>query len=239
MASEFYENLGRESWGSLAQPRTRVALDLAGRVGKGRILDVGCADGEVSLELARLGGSVVVGVDISEAAVATCRSRGLEAYRSNLDQEALPLADDSFDLVYMAEVIEHLARPDQAIVELRRVLVPGGHLLITTPNLACLPNRLLLLAGLQPLYTEVSEELVLGRGFRILGQRGRPVGHLRLFTRRALVEFLDLHGFDVVAARGAAFHSGGVLGGLEGLLGRLPGLAMQMVVLARRRGSAE
>ena len=89
----------------------------------------------------------------------------------------------------MSELIEHLVDTDAAVEEARRVLRPGGILLLSTPNLAAWFNRGLLGLGIQPVFSEVS----------LRGIYGRPghevVGHLRLFTRRALVEFLTARGF--------------------------------------------
>jgi SAM-dependent methyltransferase len=47
--------------------------------------------------------------------------------------DALPLGDDSFDAVLCTQVLEHVARPDAVLAELRRVLVPGGRLWVTVP----------------------------------------------------------------------------------------------------------
>jgi SAM-dependent methyltransferase len=235
MSHDFYEGISPEGWGSLDQPRTDVALELVRSVHSTRILDIGCGDGAVSLELARITGASVIGIEISDGAVAVCRQRGVEAHHLTLGSEPIPFEHGSVDLVYMAEVLEHLPRPDRGIEEIHRVLRPGGHLILTTPNLACLPNRLLMLIGLQPLYTEVSEDRVLGRGLGAFGQGGRPVGHLRLYTRRALCEFIDLHGFRIVKIRGAAFHRDGLASMIEAMLGRFPSIAMQLVVLCQKR----
>jgi SAM-dependent methyltransferase len=182
----------------------------------GRALDVGSGDGEVSAELGRLTGADVVCGDISDVAVRACRDRGLEAHKIELGTVPLPFPDDSFDLVFMTEVLEHLVRPDEAIADVRRVLKPGSRLLLSTPNLACLPNRFLLPLGIQPLFTEVSEIAVFGRVLRAFGEGGQPVGHLRLFTKGALLQFLRAHGLDVEVVRGAAFHSSGLFSHREG-----------------------
>lgn len=231
---EFYDRLALDERPVLHLPRSRVALQLVSGLKTHDILDVGCGEGDVSLALANLTSSRVVGVDISAVVVDHCNQRGLEAHRVSIGDEPLPFPDSTFDLVYMAEVLEHLHHPDAAVDEIARVLRPDGHLLVTTPNLACLPNRLLLALGLQPLYSEVSEVKVLGRGSARLGEGGVPVGHLRLFTRRALTQFLDLHGFDLVTLRGVA--SGNPkLDLLQRAASWFPGTAMIFVALARKR----
>lgn len=120
--------------------------------------------------------------------------------RGELTAGGLPLADASADAVLFSEVIEHLVDPDSAMDELRRILKPGGHLMLSTPNLAAWYNRALLAAGVQPVFSEVS----------LRGIHGRPgsqvVGHLRLFTARALRGFLTAAGFEVVTLAGGPFH---------------------------------
>jgi SAM-dependent methyltransferase len=176
----------------------------------------------------------VVCGDISDVAVRACRDRGLEAHQIELGAAPLPFPDDSFDLVFMTEVLEHLVKPDQAIADVRRVLKLGGHLVLSTPNLACLPNRFLLPLGIQPLFSEVSEVAVAGRVLRAFGEGGQPVGHLRLYTKRALLAFLRVHGFDLEVVRGAGFHSSGLLSCIERAIAFAPGLAMVLVVMARK-----
>jgi len=177
-------------------------------------------------------------VDVSQKAVEACARRGLEAFRAQIGDEPLPFPDATFDLVWMTEVIEHLTRPDKAMEEVRRVLDPRGHLILSTPNLACLPNRFLLAVGVQPLFSEVSEDVVLGRRLSALGQGGQPVGHLRLYTKRSLEEFLRLVGFEALRIKGVPFHQKGMWNRLEGLAGAAPSLAMILVVLAIKRETA-
>jgi SAM-dependent methyltransferase len=133
----------------------------------------------------------------------------------------------------MTEVLEHLVDPDKALDEVLRVLTPRGHLVLSTPNLACLPNRLLMVLGIQPLFSEVSTTRVLGRRFSVFGQGGQPVGHLRLYTKLALTEFLQAHGFSMVRIRGAAFHAQGLLSAVERVIAFAPSFAMILVVSAQ------
>jgi SAM-dependent methyltransferase len=233
MANSFYEDEAVVG-SSVINHRSKVALGMAKKLNVRKILDVGCGDGEVSQQLAQVTGAHVTCVDVSETAIQACRARGLEARRLDIGEARLPFPDASFELVFMTEVIEHLVRPDRAMEDVRRVLTPDGHLILSTPNLACLPNRFILATGLQPLFSEVSEDVVLGRRMAALGQGGRPVGHLRLYTKGALIEFLERQGFINAQLKGAAFHTSGVLHYAERLVGILPGLAMILVVIARR-----
>jgi SAM-dependent methyltransferase len=102
--------------------------------------------------------------------------------------------------VIMSDVIEHLVDPDSALDEALRVLKPAGTLLLSTPNLAAWYNRGLLALGVQPVFTEVSIRGVFGR------PGSQVVGHLRLFTGRALVGLLAARGFGAIRLSGACYH---------------------------------
>lgn len=106
-----------------------------------RILDAGCGRGETVLACARAGADVA-GIDYSEAAVELTREMLAEVQPEAEivvgDVTNLPWPDDSFDRVQFSDVIEHLDPPQTvpALRELRRVLRPGGYLLVhTAPNL--------------------------------------------------------------------------------------------------------
>lgn len=112
-----------------------------------RVLDLGCRDG--ALTSAYLDGNRVVGVDIDRAALAHADELGIETVWADLDQP-LPFEDDSFDVVVVAEVLEHLRFPEQLLSEARRVLVPGGTLIGSVPNCYRLKSRLRFLLGRPP-----------------------------------------------------------------------------------------
>jgi hypothetical protein len=103
-------------------------------------------------------------------------------------------------------------------------------LLLSTPNLAAWFNRGLIGLGIQPVFSEVS----------LRGIYGRPghevVGHLRLFTRRALVEFLTDRGFECELVQGAPYHDvPKLLRPLDRWLCGWPSMASILLVQARRR----
>jgi SAM-dependent methyltransferase len=107
----------------------RVIADLK-LPARARILDAGCGSGRNMIELVRHG--TVSGVELSGPSVEVARARGAGEViaGSVLD---MPFDSDSFDLSVCLDVIEHLDDDVGALRELRRVLAPGGSLLVTVP----------------------------------------------------------------------------------------------------------
>lgn len=95
-----------------------------------RILDVGCGTGKGQESFGTLGS--VYGVDFSQDALEFCHQRGLLRV-ARADAQALPLQDNSLDVVVTLDTIEHVPDDQKAIAEIARVLKPGGHLLINVP----------------------------------------------------------------------------------------------------------
>ncbi len=107
----------------------------AGELAAGKdVLEVGCGPGVGLGYLARLAGSIVGG-DYDEQLMHSAQAR----YRSRipllrLDAEALPFAEAAFDVVVLFEALYYLARPEAFFREARRVLRPGGAVLVCLPN---------------------------------------------------------------------------------------------------------
>ena len=96
-----------------------------------RILDVGCGTGANLLMLSNYGDAE--GVDVSEDALAFCRERGLDKVRLGAAEE-LPYEDGAFDLVTAFDVVEHIDDDLAGLREMRRVLRPGGRVLLFVPT---------------------------------------------------------------------------------------------------------
>jgi ubiquinone/menaquinone biosynthesis C-methylase UbiE len=99
------------------------------------VLDAGCGAGYVSVGLApRLN---LIGVDIEKEAIQFCqKNRKGKFLQANLSK--LPFQDNTFELIIFTNTIEHLEYPEEVLKELRRVLKPGGKLLVSTENCSSL-----------------------------------------------------------------------------------------------------
>jgi ubiquinone/menaquinone biosynthesis C-methylase UbiE len=119
-ARVFWEHVGRY----------RFAKDFAH--GK-RVLDIACGEGYGAAALARAGAASMIGVDISPDICQHAQDKyGLDARPG--DAQAIPLQDQSIDLVVSFETIEHVNDPAAFLGECARVLVPEGMLIVSTPN---------------------------------------------------------------------------------------------------------
>ena len=103
------------------------------KVERPRLLDVGSSVGCV-IEAALERGWDAVGTDVSVSAVEFCRARELPC--RHFGGDALPFADDSFDVLTSWHVIEHVADVESTLAEWFRVLRPGGVMALETPDAA-------------------------------------------------------------------------------------------------------
>lgn len=125
----------------------RLARRLNVRDGE-EVLDIACGTGEWLSVVHRLGARVT-GLDISSRAVDLCRVRISDGRFDVGHAETLPYGERAFDLVTCLGSLEHFVDQPAAIREMRRVLKPGGRILILVPNSGFLTYRLGLYRGTQ------------------------------------------------------------------------------------------
>jgi SAM-dependent methyltransferase len=181
---DYYEDLWSRLPDELEPPdwELRRGFLVAGIRPGERVLDLGSGAGDFTAEISRAGARPV-GVEVAEAAIARARSRHPELdFRLAPIDGPLPLGDGEFDAVWASEVIEHVADTARWLSEVRRVLRPGGRLLLTTPS----HGRVRVALGGIERFSE-------------------PLGdHVHLYTRRSLRGVLHEFGFDGVSVRVAA-----------------------------------
>ncbi len=153
----------------------RRLRQLKRHVGPGRLLDVGCATG-FFLDEAQQAGWTATGLDLSNFAVQYARQQlGLDVHQGTLDSVDLP--SESFDLLTMWDVIEHVPDPLVCIQKASRLLREGGVLTLATPDVESVPARL---AG--PRWV----------GYKLSGE------HITFFSARTLTKLLESCGFEVI-----------------------------------------
>lgn len=146
-----------------------------------KVLDIGCYTGEVSAEINRLGAKAI-GMDISKESLTKAKTKNIEVLRVDLS-DSIPIKNNSIDLIYCSEVIEHLMDTDKLLIEFNQTLKPNGTLFLTTPNIAALKNRIRLLFGKYPYNLE----------YKLGG-----AGHIHLYNKEKLKKQLEENGFEVI-----------------------------------------
>ncbi|HVU52101.1 MAG TPA: class I SAM-dependent methyltransferase [Polyangia bacterium] len=205
-----------------------LELELVRKYGAGRdVFEAGCGTGLLLREAATFARSAV-GLDLSRGMLGPARARGLRVVQGSLTDVPLPSA--SFDLVYSMKVLAHVPPIERALVELARLVRPGGHLLLEFYNpwsLRALAKRLAgpgrIAAGTteNDVYTRYDTaarasaylppdlELVGVRGVRVLTPTSKvfawaPLGRLFTWAEHAAKDaplLRHLGGFLIVIAR--------------------------------------
>jgi 2-polyprenyl-3-methyl-5-hydroxy-6-metoxy-1,4-benzoquinol methylase len=166
----------------------RVAR-LRRHVTSGKLLDVGCANGDF-LRAAEAAGFDVEGVEPEPTSSERARGRGLRVATATLTEAAYPA--ERFDAVTMLHVLEHVHSPREMLAEVHRILSPGGVVAVEMPTIDSIWFRLLrsrwrqLIPDHYYFFTAGTLERALGNaGLRTLeiGRVGRPVS-VRLLADR-------------------------------------------------------
>jgi 2-polyprenyl-3-methyl-5-hydroxy-6-metoxy-1,4-benzoquinol methylase len=108
----------------------KYSVDFVGKT----VLDLGCNDGAISIGFLESGASEVIGVDIDAEAIERARINnrrdGVSYFVGGTDR--LPIPNESVEIILCYDVFEHVSQPDAILKECRRVLKPGGKMLIGT-----------------------------------------------------------------------------------------------------------
>jgi glycosyltransferase involved in cell wall biosynthesis/SAM-dependent methyltransferase len=116
------------------------------------------------------------------------------------ERDAFPYRDGSFSTVLCCELLEHLAAdPMHMMVEINRILKPGGHLVLTTPNIASLRAVAAILQGFHPMLFPAYIRPAEGE---------RESRHNREYTPREIDRLLDASGFQVIFLDTGPFRDG-------------------------------
>jgi len=170
--------------------------DLKGKL----VLDAGCGVGGLTRALVAKGARVIA-LDIGPRLAAETRARcRCEAVVGTLD--ALGFASGSFDVVFSTEAIEHTPDPERSVVELYRLVKPGGQLALTTPNrLWQAPVRAASRVGLRPydgyenfLSPRRLRRVLDGAGAQVTAHRGLHLWPFQIKALRPASRWVDRFG---------------------------------------------
>lgn len=144
------------------------------------LLEIGCGEGALGGLVKERQRCRVVGIELDRAAAAVAKRRLDDVYTGDV-RHLLDILDERFDCVVGSEIVEHVDDPWTLVGALRRVTKPGGHLVMSVPNIA---NASVIL------------DLLRGRfDYAYIGLT--CAGHLRFFTKKSIGELLDIAGWTL------------------------------------------
>jgi len=149
-----------------------------------RVLDVGCGAGD-NARILHAKGCSVDGITISETELEVARQFLKNGYLYNLEN-GLPesLTTETYDFVICSHVLEHICYPEKLLLDIKRVLKPGGSLIVALPNIMHYKSRWQLLRG----------------NFNYQNAGIWDFTHFRWYTFKTGKELLENHGFKVQLA---------------------------------------
>lgn len=170
-----------------------------------KCLDAGCGGGRYSIALAHLGAGEVLGVDLSEVAVQDARRRAAQLGADHVtfrtgSVAALPAETAAFDCVIHSGVLMHTAEPVKVLLELNRVLRPGGMLYMLVYATEGL--RWPLVQMLRPIAQHFGFETL----DRAVADAGMPVNRRRTYLDDLFVPFIDFYSWPCL--KGLLEHAG-------------------------------
>ncbi len=151
---------------------------------KTKVLDIGCGTGELTLEVKRfLPKSFITACDIDSISLNKFKPNAQKhgVTLRQVDAQALPFLNNSFDFIVMFDVLEHVKDPDKVIYEIRRVLVSRGIFHLVVP---CEGDLMTIDGWLKMIFK--------------LNLKKKPIGHIQQFTKSDIIKILTKNDFTVL-----------------------------------------
>jgi 2-polyprenyl-3-methyl-5-hydroxy-6-metoxy-1,4-benzoquinol methylase len=194
-----------------------------------RYLDIGCNAGEFTRQCgAILEAGEIHGIEIDPEVAGKAEKNGVRVLLADAGKKyAYP--DNYFDVITANQLLEHVSNTDNVLRECHRLLTENGLLILGTPNLCSLMQRILILSGNQPTTLHVSEVQV---GNFIRGTATHN-DHIHAFSPGALEDLIKYHGFRIEKKLGSGFYP--LMPPVSAWTARLlPRLAVYYIISARK-----
>ena len=160
-----------------------------------RVLDLGCGDGALLAHLRDARQCTGYGVELDDAKVLACVSRGVNVIQRNLEEGLSLFEDDSFDVVLQLDTLQHLRNTEAMLSETARV---GRLGLVSFPNFAHWPHRLSVIRGRMPVTKALPYQWYDTPNIRVSTFADFEV--LAVKNRLRILASFGLNGGDVVSA---------------------------------------
>lgn len=164
------------------------------------MLDIGCNNGDFTLELSAVSSCEPYGMDIDPELVDMNLKKGIKSLCADANHN-FPYNDDFFDIIVSNQVMEHVNNTDNFLREIHRILKPSGYAIISTPNISSIHNLGMLMLGKQPFSFHVSEIQV---GNPLYGVETH--GHVKIFTISAFKDLAKYHNLRIEKIFGSGYY---------------------------------
>ncbi|UZS00107.1 class I SAM-dependent methyltransferase [Chondrinema litorale] len=174
--------------------------------GDRKVLDVGCGNGLITMELGKIGYQVK-GVDISNKTIdkAIANNNLTNVTFEVADVEVLSIQDVKYDVIICSEVLEHLKEPGKMLIILKRLLKENGILIVTVPN-GKGPRELFITKPMQWLKTNTPQIwVIVDKVKHHLGYDGKTeqsdaddLTHIHFFTKKKLNKLSSDKGYSIL-----------------------------------------
>lgn len=228
--SKFYDEIGVIGISEFEKRRVEKMIEMVKNLPISNFIDLGCLP-PMSEYFAKKLSCEGVGVNVSKRVFTNLRNVSKRVKYVVADVEKVVLRK-KFDLVVCGELIEHIFDVDSFMKKIKRILHENGYLLLTTPNLASLINRISLLLGWQPRGINPSRRVLLNP----ITKHDYNWGHVSMFTLHALKKFLKFYRFEILKISGiSCTHKGEnlLVKSIRGFISKIPSLAENVIVLAK------
>jgi 2-polyprenyl-3-methyl-5-hydroxy-6-metoxy-1,4-benzoquinol methylase len=152
-----------------------------------KVLEIGCAEGNFGAYLKKQYGAEVWGIELNPEIAEKAREKLDKVYAGDAALIIDGLEDGAFDCIIMLDVLEHIMNPTLLLKKVKKHLTSDGFLILCVPNV---------------LYASNIYRLLLEKDWKYISHGILDITHLRFFTRKSLIRFLNESGYEIVEIHG-------------------------------------
>jgi len=184
-------------------------LNCAEQAESAKVVDLGCDDGSLTVELARkIGTKNIFGVEIVDASAGKATAKGITVRKFDLNNK-FSFEDNFFDVVIANQIIEHIFDSDNFLSEIHRILKLNGYAIISTENASSWSNIIASVFGWQIFSLTNFSSISQGIGNPFAIHKGESSieswNHVRIYNIKGLKEYLEVFGLKVELIKGAGY----------------------------------
>ncbi|MCX6147117.1 MAG: class I SAM-dependent methyltransferase [Candidatus Kapabacteria bacterium] len=153
----------------------------------GKILDVGCGEGQFGLQLKQLLNAEVWGMELDEKSAKVAESRIDKVLIGDLTLKIDSLPNEYFDCIIFNDILEHLVDPYNTLLNIKQKLNRDGVVVSSIPNVRYISNL---------------KKLLFDKDWKYEDEGILDKTHLRFFTKKSIIDMFELLGFDIIQMEG-------------------------------------